>query len=58
MMMNRRLFLRLLLALSAAVGMSGSVLLLLERLGLLDSAQRPQMASLLQALRSPESPHW
>lgn len=43
MMMNRRLFLRLLLALSAAVGMSGSVLLLLERLGLLDSAQRPQI---------------
>jgi len=42
-MMNRRLFLRLLLALSAAVGMSGSVLLLLERLGLLDSAQRPQI---------------
>ena len=41
--MNRRLFLRLLLALSAAVGMSGSVLLLLERLGLLDSAQRPQI---------------
>ena len=76
MMMNRRLFLRLLLALSAAVGMSGSVVLLLERLGLLDSAQRPQieaqpgkqtpsrarsspaMGSLLQALRSPESPHW
>lgn len=82
-MMNRRLFLRLLLALSAAVGMSGSVLLLLERLGLLDSTQRPQieaqraefekaarkqtpsrarsspaMGSLLQALRSPESPHW
>ena len=43
MMMNRRLFLRLLLALSAAVGMSGSVVLLLERLGLLDSAQRPQI---------------
>lgn len=42
-MMNRRLFLRLLLALSAAVGMSGSVVLLLERLGLLDSAQRPQI---------------
>lgn len=45
MMMNRRLFLRLLLALSAAVGMSGSVVLLLERLGLLDSAQRPQIES-------------
>lgn len=45
MMINRRLFLRLLLALSAAVGMSGSVVLLLERLGLLDSAQRPQIES-------------
>lgn len=43
MMMNRRLFLRLLLALCSAVGMSASVLLLLERLGLLDSAQRPQI---------------
>lgn len=43
MMMNRRLFLRLLLALCSAVGMSGSVVLLLERLGLLDSAQRPQI---------------
>lgn len=42
-MMNRRLFLRLLLALCSAVGMSASVLLLLERLGLLDSAQRPQI---------------
>ena len=41
--MNRRLFLRLLLALCSAVGMSASVLLLLERLGLLDSAQRPQI---------------
>lgn len=37
-MMNRRLFLRLFLALCSALGLSGSVVLLLERLGLLDSA--------------------
>lgn len=43
MMMNRRLFLRLFLALCSALGLSGSVVLLLERLGLLDSAQRPQI---------------
>ena len=42
-MMNRRLFLRLFLALCSALGLSGSVVLLLERLGLLDSAQRPQI---------------
>ena len=54
-MMNRRLFLRLLLALSAAVGMSGSVLLLLERLGLLDSAQRPQIEA---HLRDPLRPRF
>lgn len=41
--MNRRLFLRLFLALCSALGLSGSVVLLLERLGLLDSAQRPQI---------------
>ena len=39
-MMNRRLFLRLFLALCSALGLSGSVVLLLERLSELGGAAK------------------